>query len=214
MRKELHHALTQESSVCHDQLQRALQTQQPTKKRRNWDSWSHTKLRQWSVLNLSPSSMWPSNMMPVFVGASTQPYATPVEKKTRVAVATVAHAEAIPAFHSPAALWLFQWEDDCGIRLHQQPHSMYLVPGAHHSRGGPPPPDPCPPISYDRRALPPGLPFQPGHNPPDHDGDETPVTDPNLQEKRPRKPPGDPNSSGDDGGRGCRGRYPSGYCSC
>ena len=35
---------------------------------------------------------------PVFAGTSTQPYATPVEKKTLNAVA---HAEAIPAFHSP-----------------------------------------------------------------------------------------------------------------
>ena len=65
-----------------------------------------------------------------------------------------------------------------------------------------------------------GLPLQPGHNPPDdggdgddsggdsdQDGDETPVTDLDLQEKRPRKPPGDPDSSGDDRGRGRRGRY-------
>ena len=36
---------------------------------------------------------------------------------------------------------------------------------------------------------------------------ETPVTDLDLQEKRPRKPPGDPDSSGDDGGRGRRGRH-------
>ena len=38
---------------------------------------------------------------PVFAGTSTQPYATPVEKKTLSAVAAVAHAEAVPAFHSP-----------------------------------------------------------------------------------------------------------------
>ena len=38
---------------------------------------------------------------PVFAGASTQPYAAPVEKKTLRAVAAVAHAEAVPAFHSP-----------------------------------------------------------------------------------------------------------------
>ena len=37
---------------------------------------------------------------PVFAGTSTQPYATPVEKKTLSVVAVVAHAEAIPAFHS------------------------------------------------------------------------------------------------------------------
>ena len=38
---------------------------------------------------------------PVFAGASTQPYATPVEKKTPHAVAAVAHAAPVPAFHSP-----------------------------------------------------------------------------------------------------------------
>ena len=38
---------------------------------------------------------------PVFAGTSTQPYATPVEEKTLNAVAAVARAEAVPAFHSP-----------------------------------------------------------------------------------------------------------------
>ena len=38
---------------------------------------------------------------PVFAGTSTQPYATPVEKKTLNAVAAVAHAAPVPAFHSP-----------------------------------------------------------------------------------------------------------------
>ena len=38
---------------------------------------------------------------PVFEGNSTQPYATLVEKKTLYAVAAVAHAEPVPAFHSP-----------------------------------------------------------------------------------------------------------------
>ena len=38
---------------------------------------------------------------PVFAGASTQPYATPVEKKTRIAVAAVAHAEPALVAHSP-----------------------------------------------------------------------------------------------------------------
>ena len=37
---------------------------------------------------------------PVFAGSSTQPYATPVEKKTLTVVAAVAHAEPVPAFHS------------------------------------------------------------------------------------------------------------------
>ena len=44
---------------------------------------------------------------PVFAGTSTQPYATPVEKKTLNAVnavAAVAHAEPIPAFRSPGLL--------------------------------------------------------------------------------------------------------------
>ena len=94
------------------------------------------------------------------------------------------------------------------------------VPGADHSGGGPPPNDPGIPASSDRPALPPRLPLRPGQDPPDdggdgddsggdsdHDGDETPVTDIDLQEKRPRKPPGDPDSSGDDGSRGRRGRH-------
>ena len=38
---------------------------------------------------------------PVFAGTSTQPYAIPVEKKTLTPVAAVAHAEAVPALHSP-----------------------------------------------------------------------------------------------------------------
>ena len=38
---------------------------------------------------------------PMSAGTSTQPYATPVEKKTLTTVAAVAHAEAVPAFHSP-----------------------------------------------------------------------------------------------------------------
>ena len=66
--------------------------------------------------------------MPVLEGTSTQPYATPADKKTDVAAAAVAHAEPVPACRSPglslgasagnmnlksskkgaAALWLFQ----------------------------------------------------------------------------------------------------------
>ena len=37
----------------------------------------------------------------MFAGTSTQPYAAPVEKKALTAVAAVAHAEPVPAFHSP-----------------------------------------------------------------------------------------------------------------
>ena len=94
------------------------------------------------------------------------------------------------------------------------------VPGANHSGGGPPPHDPGLPASGDRPALPPGLPLRSGQDPPDdggdgddsggdsdHDGEEAPVTDIDLQEKRPRKPPGDPDSSGDDGGRGHRSQH-------
>ena len=209
---------------------------------------------------------------PVFAGAPTQPYATPVEKKTHVAVAAVAHAEAVPACHSPGlslgasagkygnmnlkaknkgsstmvipvrrrlrnktppaaaqrvpSMGLVRR----GMRSKGSPPPEYAqlpvpsgsggVPGADPPGGGPPPPDQGPPVSLDRQALPPGLPLQSVHNPPDdggdghdsggdsdHDGDETPVTDLDLQEKRPHKPPGDPDSSGDDGGRGRRGRH-------
>ena len=72
MRKELQHALTQESSVCQDHLQQALRhhacqeeicrRSSPSRKWSSSDSWSHNRLRQWSDLNLSPSSMWPSSM--------------------------------------------------------------------------------------------------------------------------------------------------------
>ena len=100
------------------------------------------------------------------------------------------------------------------------PPSSGGVPGADRSGGGPPPLDPGLPASSDRPALPPGLPLRSGNDPPDdggdgddsggdsdHDGEETPLTDLDLQEKRPHKPPGDPDSSGDDGGRGRRGRH-------
>ena len=55
MRKELQHALTQESSMRHDQMQQALR-QLPIMKWSSFASWLHNKLRQWSVLNLSPKS--------------------------------------------------------------------------------------------------------------------------------------------------------------
>ena len=38
----------------------------------------------------------PQQAMPVFEGTSTQPSATPADKKTQVAVAAVAHAEPVP----------------------------------------------------------------------------------------------------------------------
>ena len=38
---------------------------------------------------------------PMFAGTSTQPYATPVEKKTLKVVAAVTHEGPAPAFHSP-----------------------------------------------------------------------------------------------------------------
>ena len=194
---------------------------------------------------------------PVFAGTSTQPYATPVDKKTHVAVVAVAHAKAVPAFHSPG-LSLGASAGNMNLRSKNKgsstmvvpvrrrlrkktspeaaqrvpsigvvrrrmrskgppppayaqlpvPHGSGGAPGADHSGGGPPPPDPGPPASNDRQALPPGLPVRPcGHDPSDdggdgddsggesdQDGDETPVTDVDLQEKRPHKPPGDPDS--------------------
>ena len=94
------------------------------------------------------------------------------------------------------------------------------VPGPDHLGGGSPPDDPGLPASRDRPALPPSLPLRSGNDPPDgggdggdsrgdsdDDGDETPGTDQDLHRKHHRKPPDDPDSSGDDGGRGCRGRH-------
>ena len=73
------------------------------------------------------------------------------------------------------------------------------VPGPDHPGGGFPPDDPSLPGSRDRREHPPRLPLR--------DGDETPGTDQALQRKHHRKPPEDPDCSGDDGGRGRRGRH-------
>ena len=335
MRKELQHALTQESSVCHDELQQALrhhvsqeeyadaaahqemaqlrqltsqqaetmkrfesQSQQyVTQQHDEWTQKQHAQfqkfdgvirdkdeviqsLRQELANNkerhlqeldqaLQDAQRRAQQAMPVFEGTSTQPYATPADKKTHVAVAAVAHAEPVPAFHSPGLSLgasagnmnlksknkgsstmvvpvrrrlrtktspaAAQRVPSMGVvrrRMRSKgppppayaqlpvPPSSGGVPGADHSGGGPPPHDPGPPASDDRQALPPGLPLRPGHDPPDdggdgddsggdsdEDGDGTPVTDLDLQEKRPRKPPGDPDSSGDDGGRGRRGRH-------
>ena len=169
MRKELQHALTQESSVCHDELQHALrhrvsqeeyadadaaahqemaqlrqlisqqvetmkrfesQSQQyVTQQHDEWTQKQHAQfqkfdgvirdkdeviqsLRQELANNrehhlqeldqaLQDEQRRAQQATPMFAGASTQPYATPVDKKTHVAVAAVAHAEAVPAYHSP-----------------------------------------------------------------------------------------------------------------
>ena len=100
------------------------------------------------------------------------------------------------------------------------PPSSGGVSGPDHPGAGSPPDDPGLPASPHRREHPPGLPRRPGSDPPDaggdggdsggdsdDDGDETPGTDQDLQRKHHRKTPEDPDSSGDDGGRGCRGRH-------
>ena len=167
MRKELQHALTQESSVCQDQLQQALrhhtcqeecadaaahqeveqlrqlisqqaeamkrfesQSQQyVTQQHEEWTRKHHTQLQQFDGVirdkdeviqslkqelannrerhlqeldqALQDAERRAQQSQPVFAGTSTQPYATPVGKKTLNAVAAVAHAEPAPAFHSP-----------------------------------------------------------------------------------------------------------------
>ena len=167
MRKELQRALTQESSVCHDELQQALrhhvsqeeyadaaahqemaqlrqltsqqvetmkrfesQSQQyVTQQHDEWTQKQHaqfqkfdgvihdkdeviqslrqelanTKERRLQELDqaLQDAQRRAQQALPVCEGTSTQPYAAPADKKTHVAVAAVAHAEPVPAFHSP-----------------------------------------------------------------------------------------------------------------
>ena len=167
MRKELQHALTQESSVYHDQLQQTLrhracqeeyadaaahqemeqlrllisqqaeamkrfecQSQQyVTQQHDEWTQKQHAQfqkfdgvirdkdkviqsLRQELANNkehdlqeldqaLQDAERRAQQITPAFAGTSTQPYATCVEKKTLTAVAAVAHAEPVPALHSP-----------------------------------------------------------------------------------------------------------------
>ena len=169
MRKELQHALTQESSVCvcQDQLQQALrhhacqeeyadaaahqeteqlrqlisqqaeamkrfesQSQQyVNQQHEKWTRKHHTQFQQFDGVirdkdevtqslkqelannkerhpqeldqALQDAERRAQQSTPVFAGTSTQPYATTVEKKTLSAVAAVAHAEGVPAFHSP-----------------------------------------------------------------------------------------------------------------
>ena len=158
MRKELQHALTQESSVCQDQLQQALrrhtcqeeyadaaaqqeleqlrqlisqqaeamkrfesQSQQyVTQQHEEWMRKRHTQFQQFDGVirdkdeviqslkqelannrerhlqeldqALQDAERRAQQSTPVFAGTSTQPYPTPVEKKTLHAVAAVAHA--------------------------------------------------------------------------------------------------------------------------
>ena len=145
MRKELQHALTQESSVCHDQLQQALrhqvcqeeyadaaahqemeqlkqlisqqaeamkrfesQSQQyVTQQQDEWTQKQHTQFPEVDgVIRdkdevIRDAERRAQQSTPVFAGTSTQPYATPVEKKTLTAIAAVPLAEPVPAFHSP-----------------------------------------------------------------------------------------------------------------
>ena len=169
---------------------------------------------------------------PVFAGTSTQLYATPVEKKTLNAVAAVAHAEAIPALHSPGlslgasarnlnlkgrnkgsstmALPVrrrlrtktppaaAQRVPSMGVvrrRMRskgpdpalqpqlQGPAGSGGVPGPGYEGRGNPPDDQGFPDSQGRQHRPPGLPLQPGGDPPDDGGplEETEETQEEIQ---------------------------------
>ena len=75
---------------------------------------------------------------PVFAGTSTQPYATPVEKKTLTAVAAVAHAEAVPAFHSPG-LSLGASSGNLNLKSKNKGSSTMVVPVRRRLRTKTPP---------------------------------------------------------------------------
>ena len=167
MRKDLQRALTQESSICHDQLQQALRQQVCQKKyadaesaremnqlkhliaeqqaeaMKRFESHSqqflsqqqeeyahkqHTQFQQFDGVvrhkdeviqslrqelannrerhlheldqPLQDAQRRAQRASPAFTAASTQPCATPVEKKTLHAVAAVAQAAPVQAFHS------------------------------------------------------------------------------------------------------------------
>ena len=204
MRKELQHALTQESSVCHDQLQQALrhhvcqeeyadaaahqemeqlkqlisqqaeamkrfesQSQQyVTQQHDEWTQKQHTQfqkfdgvirdkdeviqsLRQELANNkehhlqeldqaLRDAERRAQQSTPVFAGTSTQPYATPVEKKTLTAVAAVAHAEPVPAFHSPG-LSLGASAGNVNLKSKNKGSSTMVVPVRRRLRTKTPP---------------------------------------------------------------------------
>ena len=258
MRKELQHALTQESSVCQDQLQQALRhhtcqeeyagasahqemeqlrqlisqqaeamkrfesqpQQYVTQQHEEWTRKHHTQFQQFDgvirdkdvvIQSLSFKQELANNRerhlqeldqalqdagrraqqsQPVFAGTSTQPYATPVEKKTLNAITAVAHAEPAPAFHSPglslgasAGNLILKRRTKTPPAAAQRVPSMGLVRRRMRSKpalsqlpvpagsggvpvpgrpgGGPPPDDPGLPGSRDHHALPPGLPLQP-----------------------------------------------------
>ena len=183
MRKELQHVLTQESSMCHDQLQQALrhqvsqeeyasaaahqeteqlkqlisqqaeamkrfesQSQQyVTQQHDEWTQNQHAQfqkfdgairekdeliqsLRQQELdQTLQDAQQRAQQATPVFAGTSTQPYATPVDKKTHVAVAAVAHSEAVPAFHSPG-LSLGASAGNMNLRSESKGSSTMVVP--------------------------------------------------------------------------------------
>ena len=124
----------------------------------------------------------------MFAGASTQPYATPVDKKTISLGASASNMNlrsknkgsstmVVPVRRrlrkktSPEAA---QRVPSMGVvrrrmRSKGPPPPAYAqlpvprgsggVPGADRSGGGPPPPDPGPPASNDRHALPPDFQF-------------------------------------------------------
>ena len=287
MRKELQHALTQDSSVCHDHLQQALrqqvcqeeyadaaahqemeqlkqlisqqaeamkrfesQSQQyVTQQREEWRHKHRTQFQQFDgairdkdeviqslrqeLANnqerrlqeldqpLQDAERRAQQSTPVFAGTSTQPYATPVEKKTLTAVAAVAHAEAVPALHSPG-LSLGASAGNLNLKSKNKGSSTMVIPARRRLRTKTPPaaaqrvpsmgavrrrlrskgPDPA---LRPQSRVPAGSGGVPG---PDYPGGGNPPDDPGLPGSQdcPHHPPGLPLQSGggppDDGGVG------------
>ena len=75
---------------------------------------------------------------PVFAAASTHPYATPVEKKTRHAVVAVAQAAPVPAFRSPG-LSLGALAGNLNIKSRNKGSSAMMVPVRRRLRTKTPP---------------------------------------------------------------------------
>ena len=287
MRNELRHALTQEFSVCHNQLQQTLrhhmcqeeyadaaahqemeqlrqlisqqaeaakrfesQSQQyVTQQHDEWTQKQHAQFQKFDGVirdkdeviqslrqeltntkeqhlqeldqALQDAERRAQQITPVFAGTSTQPYATPVEKKTLTAIAAVAHAEPVPAFHSPG-LSLGASAGNMNLKSKNQGSSTMVVPVRWRLRTKTPPAaaQRVPSMGQVRRRMrskgppPPEysqLPAQPssgGVHGPDHPGGGSPPDDPGLPGScdRPALPPGLPIRAGkdppDDGGDG------------
>ena len=171
MRKELQHALAQESSIRHNQLQQALRQQVCQEEYADAESTREmNQLRQLIVEEAQAMQRFESHSQqfvsqqqeeyahkqhaqfqqfdgvlrdqdeasPFFAAASTQPYATPVEKKTLRAVAAVAQAVPARAFHSPG-LSLGASAGNLNIKSRSEGSSTVVAPVRRRLRTKTPP---------------------------------------------------------------------------